>query len=381
MTHAGTFAAIGLSLVTFAALNIFIAGGIGVAGRALGLTDAASGLILSLGALAGMLVAPLWGIASDLWGRRRTLLLAVPMLSLAAAILAVVFQTESALALAGLVLGRLLHAVFGAAIIPASQALTADLTTQARRTGGMAAMSATLGLGSMAGSLLLAVTAKSGLQTGFAILGGTGLLAVAMTILFLTDQQGQRVRPATPTRLPLGLLWPNLLVTVAGFSTYTMILPLHGLRLLDQGGRSFGQANAEAGWVLLAGGSTVFLAQASITLLKDPDPRRLLCVGSMGALPAIVALALSHSVVTMALAAAFMGGCLGLMAAANLAVISLKVEQDIQGKAAGVNAALRDLGIAIGPMIGLGLYQPGGFLPFAVGFVMIGIILLASFRT
>jgi predicted MFS family arabinose efflux permease len=233
----------------------------------------------------------------------------------------------------------------------------------------------------MAGSLLLAVTAKSGLQTGFAILGGTGLLAVAMTILFLTDQQGQRVRPATPTRLPLGLLWPNLLVTVAGFSTYTMILPLHGLRLLDQGGRSFGQANAEAGWVLLAGGSTVFLAQASITLLKDPDPRRLLCVGSMGALPAIVALALSHSVVTMALAAAFMGGCLGLMAAANLAVISLKVEQDIQGKAAGVNAALRDLGIAIGPMIGLGLYQPGGFLPFAVGFVMIGIILLASFRT
>lgn len=241
VTRAGTFAAIGLSLATFAALNIFIAGGIGVAGRALGLTDAASGLILSFGALAGMLAAPLWGMASDVWGRRRTLLLAVPMLSLAAAILAVVFQTESPLALAGLVLGRLLHAVFGAAIIPASQALTADLTTQARRTGGMAAMSATLGLGSMAGSLLLAVTAKGGLQTGFAILGGLGLLAVAMMILFLSDHLGQRFRPAMPTRLPLRLIWPNLLVTVAGFSTYTMILPLHGVRLLDQGGALSGR--------------------------------------------------------------------------------------------------------------------------------------------
>lgn len=104
-------------------------------------------------------------------------------------------------------------------------------------------------------------------------------------------------------------------------------------------------------------------------------------MGSMGALPAIVALALSDSVVTMAMSAALMGGCLGLMAAANLALISLKVDDDIQGKAAGVNAALRDLGIATGPMIGLGLYQPGGFLPFAVGFVMLCIILLASFRT
>jgi MFS family permease len=302
------------------------------------------------------------------------------MLTLGAMVLALAFEGPTTLALPTLLVGRLLQAGCGAGIIPASQALVADLTPRGRRANGMATMSATLALGSILGSALLLATGESGLQTGFAILAGMSVLASVLAAGVPSDRQEPVPRPDASANSALRMLWPNLLATLAGYLAYTMILPLHGLRLLDKGGVTAGQANAQAGMILLAGAVALFLAQAAISVAARPNPRRLFRLGSVGALVGFVALVLAGDAISMAVAVALIGGCLGLAVSSNLALISLAVGPDLQGRAAGANAAMRALGIALGPLVGLGLYQPGGILPFVAAFVMIVVVVLASLR-
>jgi predicted MFS family arabinose efflux permease len=366
--------------MTYSAMNSFLAGGIGVAGRDVGLTEFECGLALSLGALSAMVVSPLWGTACDRWGRRNTLLLVLPMLTLAAGVLALALGGATGMVFATLVAGRLLQSGFGSAVIPISQAVMADRTVQSRRTGGMALVSGMLALGTTGGSLLLATTSTSGLATGFVMLAGTGAAALLLIGFCFRDPKANSAETTTNEPLSIRSMWPHLLITAAGFSAYTMIVPLHGLRLLDQGGLSPGEANAKAGLILLAGGAALILAQAVIALGPEPNPRTLLRWGSIGALPGLAALALSETVTSMALSASLIGFSLGLAATANLALVSLAAGPDAQGRAAGMNASMRALGIAIGPLIGLGLYQPGGMLPFIAGAMLIGVVILASFR-
>jgi MFS transporter, DHA1 family, tetracycline resistance protein len=258
--------------------------------------------------------------------------------------------------------------------------MVADLTPQAHRTNGMAAMSSTLALGSILGSVVLAVTAEAGLETGFAILASLGVLASVLVACFVRTQSEPVGRLVERPSEPLRFLWPNFLATLAGYTAYAMIVPLHGLRLLDQGALTSGQANARAGLILTAGAFALLLAQTVISVMRQPNPERLFRIGSAGALFGFAILASAQTVTSMAVSVILISACLGAAVSSNLALISLRVDAGYQGRAAGANAAMRALGIALGPLLGLGLYQPGGILPFVVGFSMVVVVVMASLR-
>lgn len=74
-----------------------------------------------------------------------------------------------------------------------------------------------------------------------------------------------------------------------------------------------------------------------------------------------------------------LGGSMGMAAPAILGTISLQSGRGAQGKAGGVNAAARALGIAVGPITGTALYATNHTAPFAVAAVLLLLTVILSF--
>ena len=103
-------------------------------GREIGLVELQIGAIISASSLTVFLVSPVWGRVSDVWGRRRVILIGLFGYSIGTIVFTGVFQ----LALIGLLIpmtafialtvARMANAAVMAAVMPASNAYMADIT-------------------------------------------------------------------------------------------------------------------------------------------------------------------------------------------------------------------------------------------------------------
>jgi len=371
-------------VIIYTCANGFMTGGLGVAGRQLGLGDIEVGLILGLGAFVGVIAAPGWGYGSELWSRRKLMLLAVPMVALGPAIMAVVtgqFVMLSA-AVAGIVLGaaRLIQAVFGAALIPVAQGYVADNTQPSQRVRGMGGLSAAISFGTLSGSALLWLTGRLGVASGFAIISALGILACLIVLAYLPHSR--RPRPALPreeTTLPLADIWPYLMMTLVGFTCYTTVPPIFALRLMDRFGMDGGTAAAQTGLVLTVGVVAVCLAQVLITLLNFKKPRLMLRTGSAGIFVGLAMLLLARDILAMCVSMIVVGFAVVFLAPAVLGAISLIGGRGAQGKIGGINMAARGLGSAIGPVLGTTLYQANHDAPIWGSLALVTGVFLLTF--
>ncbi|MFT6992948.1 MAG: MFS family permease, partial [Paraglaciecola sp.] len=114
-------------------------------GREVGLVEVQIGAIISSSSLTLFLVSPLWGRASDLWGRRKILLIGLFGYSVGTVMFASVFQAAllgyliPVTALILLIVTRVANAVVMAAVAPSANAYMADITTITDRIKGMGA--------------------------------------------------------------------------------------------------------------------------------------------------------------------------------------------------------------------------------------------------
>ncbi len=128
--------------------------------RRLGFSDLQAGLLIGLSSLTMTLAAPLWGSAGDRTGRCRVVLVGLgagaTFLSFAAMLVAWRLRggvgADAAFTL--LFAARLGQACLCAGLIPAAQAIFADITARDRRAGGMGLMGAAFGIGSVLGGVL-----------------------------------------------------------------------------------------------------------------------------------------------------------------------------------------------------------------------------------
>jgi MFS family permease len=88
--------------------------------------------------------------------------------------------------------------------------------------------------------------------------------------------------------------------------------------------------------------------------------------GSIAGLVCVLGAIAAPNVLTLGIAMALVGLSFGFVAPANLAMLSLSTGGRTQGRAGGLNAAVRGAGIAIGPITGTLLYRSGHELPFLV---------------
>jgi len=196
--------------VAFAALTAFVLMlGLGVLfpvlpflTRELGISDANAGWLLASYPLASFVASPLWGRFSSARGRKPALVIGLVGYALGF-ILFGLGQTFAQL-LAARVLGGLLSA----AALPALFAYVADVTTPEKRSSGMGALGAGIGLGVTFGPLIGWLTYEAlGLRAPYFVSGAIGLLNAIVVGLVLPESLGaeartSRDREAAP-RVPL----------------------------------------------------------------------------------------------------------------------------------------------------------------------------------
>lgn len=355
-------------------------------GRRMGFADLQTGALLSLGALALIVSAPVWGIVAEKRGRRPVLLIGFAGVALALALLGLVvaLRLDGSIAIVAafalLLAVRVVQSLTSGGLLPAAQAYMADTTSADRRAGGMGRMAASFGLGSVVGASLAWVFAGVSLPLGFAAVAA--FVAVAGLVCWRTLPEPQRaIDAATPamSRIELRRIWPFLIVTVLGVTTYALLQATTGLRLQDTLGLTPEVAAGRAGATLTATALAMVFAQGFLVGRLGWAPRRLMGVGAAIALAAMLTMALVPGYPALLGALCALGLGLGLLLPGNLAALSLATGAGAQGKVAGINAIGQGLGMVLGPLVGTALYQRDPLAPSLGGAALVaGICLLAA---
>lgn len=183
--------------VAFAALTAFVLMlGLGVLfpvlpflTRELGISDANAGWLLAAYPLASFVASPLWGRFSSARGRKPALVIGLVGYA-AGFILFGLGQTFGQL-LAARVLGGLVSA----AALPALFAYVADVTTPEKRSSGMGALGAGIGLGVTFGPLIGWLTFEAlGLRAPYFVSGAIGLANALLVALALPESLSAEAR-------------------------------------------------------------------------------------------------------------------------------------------------------------------------------------------
>lgn len=355
-------------------------------GRRMGFADLQTGVLLSLGALALIVAAPAWGVVAEKRGRRHVLLIGFAGVALAFALLGLVVSLRLdgtitiAVAFALLLAVRVVQSLTSGGLLPAAQAYMADTTSADRRAGGMGRMAASFGLGSVVGASLAWVFAGFSLSLGFAAVAAFVAVAGLVCWRALPEPQrpGEAAMPAA-SRVDPGRIWPFLIVTVLGVTTYSLLQATTGLRLQDTLGLTPEAAVGRAGATLTATALTMVFAQGILVGRLGWPPHRLLAAGAALALAAMLGLVFAPNYPVFLAAMATLGLGLGLLLPGNLAALSLATGVGAQGKVAGINAIGQGLGLVLGPILGTALYQKTPVAPALGGTILIaGICLLTA---
>jgi MFS family permease len=133
---------------------------LGPLGREVGMSELQISSIIAASSLVVFLASPRWGRLSDRWGRKRVMVIGLFGYACGNFLFASVFHLTligALIPLAGyllLMLTRVMHASVMSAIMPASSAYMADITSVATRTKGMGAVGAANNFGSILGPAL-----------------------------------------------------------------------------------------------------------------------------------------------------------------------------------------------------------------------------------
>ncbi|GEO82705.1 MFS transporter [Pararhodospirillum oryzae] len=350
-------------------------------GREMGFGDVQTGALLSVSALVLSVSAPAWGSWSDARGRRRVLILGLVAAALFPALLAIVAHARlslampASLAFAVLLGGRLAQAAGAGALMPTAQAYLADITSAEGRASGMGLMGAAFGVGTLAGSAL---------ALG---LGGDGMgiaLGVITFVIALAAWGAWRALPEPP-RVPLaktpadfreiaGKIAPFLLLTVCGLAVYGVIQQVTVLRLQDGFGLGGDASVRVSGGLMMVTMLAMILTQGMIVRRLACPPGRLLRLGTLGVVVALLLSLAPLGLAGLALAMGGLGAALGLALPGNLAALSVRAGPGAQGRAAGLNGLAQGAGMAAGPLLGATLHQVSPLAPYAAaaGIMVIG---------
>lgn len=347
-------------------------------GRRMGFTDLQTGALLSLGALALIVAAPVWGIVAEKRGRRAVLLIGFAGVAAAMALLGLVIDlrlngtTTLAATFAVLLTLRIGQSLTAGGLLPAAQAYMADTTSAERRAGGMGRMAAAFGLGSVAGASLVWLFAGISLPAGFfaiaLFVASSGV--VCWRALVEPARASGGSLPAL-SRVEPRRIWPYLIVTVLGVTTYALLQATTGLRLQDLYGLTPEAAAGRAGATQTATSLVMVLAQGVLVGRLGWTPHRLMGGGATIALAAMIAMAMLPGYPALLGSLCLLGLGLGLLLPGNLAALSLATGPGAQGKVAGINAVGQGLGLVLGPLVGTALYGKGPFAPSLGGAVLI----------
>ena len=356
--------------------------------QALGVTERAevavwSGVLSGSAALTMAVLAPIWGVLSDRYGRKPMLVRA--MLGGAVLVGAMGF-VDNVWQLLGL---RLLQgAITGSQA--AAAALVAAATPASHAGFALGLISTAVQVGNTFGPALGAVSVDTlGFRGSFA-LGGLILLLGALMAIFWVDEpanQPARARPAESiwarTFGPLG--WPGfrvLLLLQLGtsfvFSASVNLLPIY---LQDMDRPSWLSAELASGLSITATAITAALGMPFLGPWTDRHgPRGLLIASLAGTAVVLAVQALVPTVGLFLALRAVLGVWLAGVTATMSVITKVAAPVGHEGAAFGATGSAGGLGWGLGPILGSGVVAVGGIpaLYLVSAAMMLGLVVVAS---
>ena len=331
--------------------------------RVLGLQPWAIGVAMTIAGVAWMVMARVWGVASDRRGRRRILLLGLLGFAVSYLLLTVfidlALRTAMAplLAFAGLVIGRGIAGVFYAAVPATGMALVADHIPAEQRTGAMAAIGASSAAGMVVGPGFAGLVGAWNLSVPLYFIAALPTIALIVLWRVLPRDQGRALADnPQPLRLSDARLRTPMIAAFVSMFSVASAQVIVGFYALDRLGLDPSGAARAAGLALAVVGVALVLAQLALRRLGWP-PIRLIAIGALVGGVGFASVALATSPIHLWLAYATAAAGMGWLFPAVSGLASSLVGPDEQGAAAGSIAAAQGLGVVLGPLVATGVYS------------------------
>lgn len=332
------------------------------------------GLLFASYSLAQLVAAPLLGRASDRFGRKPVLLLALSG-SVASALL-----MANATSLTGLLAARVVAGTCGGSIAVA-HAFAADLTPPPRRTRSLGLLGAAVGCGFVTGPAIGALLAHQGLAGAGIVSACVAAAALCLAAAALPDPRGNKTGHAHDRRREQltgsGPVLGRPLLAAAFCTTAAFCAMEATLALL--GADAYGLGPRELGWLLAAAGITMAVAQGA---LAAPLAARLgtRTLAAAGALVLGAGLVLLPLLPVWGAVAALMVASLGQgLLAPALSTLAADTAPHRTGAAMGAVQSAMALARATAPAAAGGVYDLGPFLPY-LGAAVLAAVAAACLR-
>ncbi len=356
-------------------------------GREAGLTELQIGAIVSASSITVFLTVPLWGRASDRWGRKRVMLIGMFGYALGTALFTGVFYLALIGIIAGLtaffalVISRVMHASVMSATMPASSAYMADITTPDQRTKGMGAVGAANNIGAILGP------AVGGGLAFFSLLAplwfGAGVILITAVVTMLT-------LPEVPTRDFKGRKSPRIsyfdrrilsfvIVGVFMFMGFAIVQNTMAFRMQDALGLNGIETARMFGIGMILTAVFSLFSQAVLVQMLELKPFSLLRVAMPLLIAAFYLMSAYETQWTLLGSMALLGLGMGLAGPGFMAGASIAVSAEEQGAVAGVAGSCPPMGFTIGPLVGTSLYSLNPAYPFIFSLVIFCCLLVFVF--
>jgi MFS transporter, DHA1 family, tetracycline resistance protein len=337
--------------------------------RVLGLQPWQAGATVTVSGALWMLMARVWGTASDRRGRRAVLLLGVTgvCVSYAAMCLAIDASLRLlpsvALAFLAIVLTRGGVGLFYGSIPAIGQALIADHVPPHRRAGALAAFGAAGAMGLVLGPAAAAWLAQFSLSAPLYGMAGLPLLAWVVLWHGLPKEAARAASGAPPIRLvDARLRRPMAVAFVAMFGVGIAQITV-GFYALDRLGLEPAAAARVAGIALTLVGVALVLSQVLVRRLAL-TPQRMIRIGGVVAASGFAAVAWVDTVSGLWACYFVSAAGMGWIFPAFAALAANAVKAHEQGATAGSIGAAQGMGMVTGPLIGTLLYAAGPAVPY-----------------
>ncbi|MBT5239501.1 MAG: MFS transporter [Rhodospirillaceae bacterium] len=357
-------------------------------GRQVGMADYQIGLVMSVHGLFMLFTGPMWGAASETWGRRRVMIIG----SFAFVISVVMFGLIVDAAISGLVSGmavlwmlvgsRALFALGAGAVTPSAMALAADMSSREMRLRAISMLTAATSTGAILGPSVSAFFTGFGLSAPFYIIAVTGLFAAIFARLYLPKTRASS--SAAAIRYRHLLKGPILRISISAvcfmcgtYGTFSII----GFFVQDRFAlEPVPAAQAMGLGLMCAAASNVFI-QAFVLRRINRSAKTLIVIGVCVTILSIGLIWNSTTQWMFILAMMCNGLGQGFSMPAINTSLSLAAGPDAQGRLAGISTSTQAIAFLIAPASAAALYQSINWLPFAIGAVVTAIALILFLGT
>lgn len=326
------------------------------------------GLLVAAYAIMRLFFGPIWGGASDRFGRKPILMLGI----LGYGIAMVGFGLATALWM--MFAARILSGVLSSATSPTTMAYIGDSTSEEDRSRGMGLLGAAAGIGTIFGPALAGVLAGHSLSTPFFVAGALSLVALLLVKLMLPEslpvsERRKSGEPAGwhPRSLarslfsPVGPLMVLIFIVTAGSMIIYGVIGLYALGRFDAGTAEVGVIFAVLG-LFMAVGQGVLVGP----LTKRFGDLRVIQVGFLASAASLLIVMWSNSFVMLIASIGFFALCSSPLVPAVTSITSKRAVLS-QGVTMGLSNSFISLGRVFGPALGGVVFDVDVGLPFLCG--------------